>query len=345
MADVIERGSYLDKIGTGTVIDLIKKIADSKADLEDLDTVQEKIETILEDYITKQTAQGMFLEKVTYYSVIQSTVDEDWRGHAQYGVFKHSDDEKYNYISFKKGSLKIEIGPSTKTTTSENNTVILTGVKDPNNSYDAVNKKYADETFLKLSGGVMSGPIDMNGFNINNIYSLRFENREPPSAILDNFGPTGFSGISAVGARRSEGAVGYDSIGEFKFLGSGYNVPIVIGEPTAVSHATTKSYVDKAIASALADAGITIKIVTELPETGEEKVLYFLELNTEDEMPMAYSSIIPSQPSFTENIFEEYMWINEKWELIGSTKIDLDSYWSKAVLRPITTDELDAILV
>ena len=42
-------------------------------------------------------------------------------------------------------------------------------------------------------------------------------------------------------------------------------------------------------------------------------------------------------------MFDEYMWVNEKFELIGSTQIDLSDYWSKTDLVAITDEELDAI--
>ena len=42
-------------------------------------------------------------------------------------------------------------------------------VKDPTISDHGVNKKYADATFLKLSGGTMSGAINMGGGKVENL--------------------------------------------------------------------------------------------------------------------------------------------------------------------------------
>lgn len=89
-----------------------------------------------------------------------------------------------------------------------------------------------------------------------------------------------------------------------------------------------KSYTTVEVAKALAGAGIKIKILDNLPESGEEMVLYFIKSEKEEET----------------NIYEEYMWVNNKWELIGTTKIDLSDYWSKSDLVALTTEEIDAIL-
>lgn len=53
--------------------------------------------------------------------------------------------------------------------------------------------------------------------------------------------------------------------------------------------------------------GAKIEVVTELPETGEANVIYLVPKETEDE----------------NNVFDEYLYINDEWELIGSTAIDI----------------------
>lgn len=59
--------------------------------------------------------------------------------------------------------------------------------------------------------------------------------------------------------------------------------------------------------------GAAIEVVTELPETGEANVIYLVPKETEDE----------------NNIFDEYLYINDEWELIGTTDIDLSNYLAK----------------
>lgn len=54
-------------------------------------------------------------------------------------------------------------------------------------------------------------------------------------------------------------------------------------------------------------------IVEELPQTGENNVIY----------------LVPKSTSKTNNYYDEYMYINSEWELIGDTEVDLSNYLSK----------------
>ena len=83
-----------------------------------------------------------------------------------------------------------------------------------------------------------------------------------------------------------------------------------------------------AIAQAL--AGVTqidFQAVDALPETGEAGVIYLV--------PSAEDS----------NVRNQSMWINGAWVALGSTRVDLSNYWSRDDLRPMTAEELAAILV
>lgn len=96
-----------------------------------------------------------------------------------------------------------------------------------------------------------------------------------------------------------------------------------------MGYATT-SFVTQAIASAIASVEtLRIEIVSTLPETGESNVIYFLPMADPKEL----------------NLYEEYIWINEGYELIGTTQIDLSGYWSKTELTAMTAEELEEILV
>lgn len=55
---------------------------------------------------------------------------------------------------------------------------------------------------------------------------------------------------------------------------------------------------------------LEIKIVDELPETGEAGILY----------------LVPVEESGEDNLYEEYVWVEGAWELIGSANIDLSNY-------------------
>ena len=65
----------------------------------------------------------------------------------------------------------------------------------------------------------------------------------------------------------------------------------------------TKDYVEQEIANF-----DFIKIVTKLPETGLVNRTYF----------------VPKTDTETNDLYDEYMWINDKWELIGTKQIEVD---------------------
>ena len=82
----------------------------------------------------------------------------------------------------------------------------------------------------------------------------------------------------------------------------------VIGAtPTDPTHLTTKSYVDSAIGSV---STISFSIVNELPSTGESNIIY----------------LVPNTTSSEKNVYDEYIWVNNAFEIIGSTAIDLTNY-------------------
>lgn len=56
--------------------------------------------------------------------------------------------------------------------------------------------------------------------------------------------------------------------------------------------------------------GVKYEVVEELPTTGEEGVIY----------------LVPKSTSKTDNVYNEYMYINSNWELIGDTEADLTDY-------------------
>ena len=74
---------------------------------------------------------------------------------------------------------------------------------------------------------------------------------------------------------------------------------------------------------------IKMLIVNSLPSTGEEGTLYF----------------VPKQDSETGDIYDEYMWVNNAWELLGEKQItvDLSDYYTKEqtnALIPTSLSEL-----
>ena len=54
--------------------------------------------------------------------------------------------------------------------------------------------------------------------------------------------------------------------------------------------------------------------------------------------------LVPNSSTQTQNIYDEYVYINNAWEKIGTTNIDLSNYWSKTDLVAITTAEIDTMM-
>lgn len=108
------------------------------------------------------------------------------------------------------------------------------------------------------------------------------------------------------------------------------NASVQTAIATALANYMTSDEVNQAISEAVVEAsGIRFEAVDALPETGESNVIY----------------LVPSSTASVNNAKDEYMWLNGKWELFGSTAVDLSGYWSKSELRAMTADELQAILV
>lgn len=57
---------------------------------------------------------------------------------------------------------------------------------------------------------------------------------------------------------------------------------------------------------------VSFEVVDELPTTGDSNKIY----------------LVPKTGT-TNDIYNEYIWINNAWELIGSTQVDLDNYYNK----------------
>lgn len=107
------------------------------------------------------------------------------------------------------------------------------------------------------------------------------------------------------------------------------NASVQTAIATALADYMTTSEVNDAISAAVVEAAaIKFEAVDSLPETGEPNVIY----------------LVPNGQAGS-NVKDEYMWIDEKWEVLGSTAIDLTKYWSKQELQVMTAAELQAILV
>lgn len=102
---------------------------------------------------------------------------------------------------------------------------------------------------------------------------------------------------------------------------------------SAISNAlidyVTTSELNQKIIDALAKmTKLEKKVVDVLPEVGEEDIIY----------------LVPNPDPSEENSKLEYMWIDGKFELIGSTSVDLSGYWSKKELGIMSAEDLEAII-
>lgn len=94
--------------------------------------------------------------------------------------------------------------------------------------------------------------------------------------------------------------------------GGEFTGAVTVQAPTADMNPATKKYVDDAIGGI---TGVEFRVVEALPETGEAGVIYL----------MAHSH-------GTGDIYDEYIWVTDKFEKIGNTDIDLSQYAKKADL-------------
>lgn len=93
-----------------------------------------------------------------------------------------------------------------------------------------------------------------------------------------------------------------------------------------VSSTLSNNYYDKdEVNSLVAGLGqLNIKVVSVLPETGQDKTIYFLRVE-----------------GSTANHYDEYMFINGQWELVGSTGVDLDNYYNKSQVDALIIGKAD----
>lgn len=90
----------------------------------------------------------------------------------------------------------------------------------------------------------------------------------------------------------------------------------------------TASDVNSLISTALADIqGMEYSIVTSLPSTGEAGVIYLMSNSGENP-----------------NIYDEYIWVNNAFEKIGTTAVDMSGYVKTSDLTAITNAEIDTIV-
>lgn len=108
---------------------------------------------------------------------------------------------------------------------------------------------------------------------------------------------------------------------------------VINSSSTNETVSTSKSVFDYVI-SMLASAGFKPVKVTELPKVGSDRVLYLL----------------PKDDLLSGNLYDEYLWIDGAYELVGTTAVDLSNYATQSDLSvkqdivtkpPITDNSVD----
>lgn len=118
--------------------------------------------------------------------------------------------------------------------------------------------------------------------------------------------------------------------GDYSYTFSGsITIPTNNNQLTNGAGYQTASQVNTAITNAISGiTGIDYQIVSTLPSTGAKGTIYLL----------ANSS------SETQNIYDEYIYVNNNWEKIGTTAVDLSDYIKDEDLVKITNTEIDTIV-
>lgn len=107
-------------------------------------------------------------------------------------------------------------------------------------------------------------------------------------------------------------------------------IPVVDSEVSQSSNnAVSSAAVYSHVAAKIAEIGsISFKTVDSLPVTGDTKFIY----------------LVPKSAAGTQNSYDEYIWYNSAWELIGSTDMDLSDYVKNSEMHEITAAEVNTIL-
>lgn len=76
-------------------------------------------------------------------------------------------------------------------------------------------------------------------------------------------------------------------------------------------------------------SGVDFEVVEDLPGEGEPGIIYLIKADPEDG---------------ESNVYVQWVYVGESWINLGTSEIDLDNYWSKDELEPITNGDILGIL-
>ena len=107
------------------------------------------------------------------------------------------------------------------------------------------------------------------------------------------------------------------------------DVPTKVSQITNASGYQTSSQVQTLINNAISGiTGIEFSVVTSLPTTGSKGVIYLV-----------------SHSHGSGDSYDEYIWVNNTFEKIGNTDIDIDlsGYWLKTDLVECSNSDIDSM--
>lgn len=96
-----------------------------------------------------------------------------------------------------------------------------------------------------------------------------------------------------------------------------------------ITDAMTSTQINTAIANAVGDiTSFEFQIVQTLPASGEKGTMYLVLMGTTE----------------TQNYYEEFIYVNNAWEKLGTLGVDLSGYMKTADMVEVTESEIDTIL-
>ena len=152
-----------------------------------------------------------------------------------------------------------------------------------------------------------------------------------PTKVSQFTNDSGFQNASQVNAivdgKGFLKAVPAEYVTETELTGKGYQTANQVTTAITSKGYQTSAQVQSAINNALSGiTGIDFQVVSELPVSGKKGVIY-----------------LKSHSHGDKDIYDEYIWVTDKFEKIGNTDIDLSGYWKKADLVECTNGDIDAI--
>ena len=92
-----------------------------------------------------------------------------------------------------------------------------------------------------------------------------------------------------------------------------------------ITDSMTATAINKAISDAVGEiAGFEFQIVQTLPTTGEKGTMYLVLMGTTE----------------TQNYYEEFIYVNNAWEKLGTLGVDLSGYMKTADMVEATENEI-----